>query len=111
MLTRDADILCGEWQTGATTREVSGELYNVRLHILQIVKHPGFDASQGPIGGNDIAVFKTAGKVDGDSEMLKAACFRLPLQKDLYLAFTQVGQMHQSSTGWRKWTSAHRMLL
>ena len=78
MLARDADILCGEWQTGATPREVSGELYNVRLHILQILKHPGFDASQGPIGGNDIAVFKTADIVVGNSEMLKAACFPPP---------------------------------
>ena len=74
MLAWDADILCGEWQTGITPREVSGELYNVRLNIIQIVKNPGFDATQGPIGGNDIAVFKTADKVVGDRKMLKAAC-------------------------------------
>ena len=74
MLASDADILCGEWQTGGTTGQVGAELYNVELRITNIAKHPGFDASQGPIGGNDIAVFKTADKVVGDGRRLKSAC-------------------------------------
>ena len=45
----------------------------MELRITNIAKHPGFDASQGPIGGNDIAVFKTADKV-GDRRRLKSAC-------------------------------------
>ena len=46
----------------------------MRLNIIQIVKNLGFDATQGPIGGDDIAVFKTADKVVGDRKMLKASC-------------------------------------
>merc|ERR1712223_2202292 len=54
-----AEILCGEWQTGSTTPQTSGEQYNVLLPITEIVRSPNFDAKdRGPEGGSDIAVFK-----------------------------------------------------
>ena len=55
----DAEIICGEWQTGPTSQNVSGEEYNKVLPILEIVRSPAFDANNlGPGGGADIAVFK-----------------------------------------------------
>ena len=61
MTGEEAEILCGEWETGATTPHYSGEKYNVILPILEIVRHPDWDTSPGtggPGAGNDIAVFK-----------------------------------------------------
>ena len=56
---RDAEILCGEWQTRSASPSTSGEEYNVVLPILQIVRHPDFDSGEeGPAGGSDITVFK-----------------------------------------------------
>ena len=55
----DAEIICGEWQTGSTSRSASGEQYNVVLPIVEIIQSPAFDADgKGPGGGSDIAVFK-----------------------------------------------------
>ena len=55
----DAEIICGEWQTGSTSQSASGEKYNVVLPIVDIVQSPAFDANGlGPGGGGDIAVFK-----------------------------------------------------
>ena len=57
----DAEILCGEWETGPSRPDSSGEKYNVILPILEIVRHPDWDTSPGiggPGAGNDIAVFK-----------------------------------------------------
>ena len=55
----DAEIICGEWQTGTTSQNASGEEYNKVLPILEIVRSPAFDANNlGPGGGADIAVFK-----------------------------------------------------
>jgi len=64
MTEDDSIILCGEWDSSQATMNVSGEGYNVKLPVLEIVRHPGFNPAKGPIGGNDIVVFK----VD-DSEM------------------------------------------
>jgi len=50
--------LCGEWDTSQATSAQSGERYNAELPVLEIVRHPDFDPSKGPINGNDIAVFK-----------------------------------------------------
>ena len=56
---RDAEILCGEWQTGSASPSTSREEYNVVLPITQIVRHPDFDvADEGPERGSDIGVFK-----------------------------------------------------
>ena len=56
---RDAEILCGEWQTGSASLSTSGEEYNVVLPITQIVRHPDFDvADERPERGSDIGVFK-----------------------------------------------------
>jgi len=55
----DAEIICGEWQTGSMSQSVSEEEYNVVLPILEIIRSPAFDATNlGPGGGADIAVFK-----------------------------------------------------
>merc|ERR1719278_379565 len=55
----DAEIICGEWQTGSTSQNASGEEYNVVLPIVEIIRSPAFDAGgRGPGGGSDIAVFK-----------------------------------------------------
>jgi len=55
----DAEIICGEWQTGSTSQTTSGEEYNVVLPIVEIIQSPAFDAEdKGPGGGSDIAVFK-----------------------------------------------------
>lgn len=50
----DAEILCGEWDTGR--RE--GEDYNVVLPIEEIIRHPDFGATKGAGEGSDIVVFK-----------------------------------------------------
>merc|ERR1711892_631318 len=54
----DAEILCGEWETGPTPPSLSDEKENIVLPILDIKRHPKFDTKIGPIAGNDIAVFK-----------------------------------------------------
>ena len=63
MTGADADILCGEWQTGPFLSEDSGE-DNIKLDITKIVRHPDFvtnaarkDGGGGPRLGKDIAVF------------------------------------------------------
>ena len=59
----NAEIICGEWQTGTTSQNVGGEEYNVVLPILHIIRSPAFDAKNlGPGGGGDIAVFKVDNK-------------------------------------------------
>ena len=55
MEPQDAEILCGEWDTGEGEGK---ESYNVLLNITQIVRHPSFVPALGPIAGSDIAVFK-----------------------------------------------------
>ena len=59
MTGSDADILCGEWQTGPFPSEDSGEEYNIKLEILQVIQHPDFNTRPGggPRLGSDIAVF------------------------------------------------------
>ena len=60
MTGSDADILCGEWQTGSFPQEDSEEKYNIKLEILEVIQHPDFDTTGGGGGprlGNDIAVF------------------------------------------------------
>ena len=54
MVGKDAEILCGEWETEDDTKEE----YNILLPITEIVRHPDFDTVEGPVKGNDIAVFK-----------------------------------------------------
>merc|ERR1711892_326769 len=54
----DAEILCGEWETGPTPPSLSEEKENIVLTILDIKRHPKFNTEKGPIAGNDIAVFK-----------------------------------------------------
>ena len=43
MTGSDAEIVCGEWQTGDYPQSESGELYNIHLDIKQIVRHPQYN--------------------------------------------------------------------
>jgi len=57
MTGAEANIVCGEWETGPAPSYVSGEKYNIVLYINKIIRHPAYDNLKGPITGNDLAVF------------------------------------------------------
>merc|ERR1711892_249627 len=81
----DAEILCGEWETGPTPPSLSDEKENIVLPILDIKRHPKFDTKIGPIAGNDIAVFKVDDKIIRNNpnkrKNLNSVCFSNPLLK------------------------------
>lgn len=56
----DAEIVCGEWETGDTPPESSEEKYNVILQIEEILRHPNYTVNieSSAYIQNDIAVFK-----------------------------------------------------
>ena len=60
MTGSDAEILCGEWQTGDYPQSESGELYNIHLDIKQIVRHPQYNVRlrTSQFLQYDVAVFK-----------------------------------------------------
>ena len=60
MTGQDAEILCGEWETGDAPSATSGEQYNIVLFIIDIVKHPDYIVNENSAAylQNDIAVFK-----------------------------------------------------
>ena len=60
MTGSDAEIVCGEWQTGIYPQSESGELYNIHLDIKQIVRHPQYNVTlrTSSFLQYDIAVFK-----------------------------------------------------
>ena len=60
MTGSDAEILCGEWETGDAPSATSGEQYNIVLFIIDIEKHPDYRANDNSSASlwNDIAVFK-----------------------------------------------------
>ena len=66
MTGNEAEIVCGEWETGTVSSEDSGELYNIILPIIRIVKHPKYHISRGELNSqyvaDDIAVFKVDDK-------------------------------------------------
>jgi hypothetical protein len=98
MTPEDADILCGEWETGPAPSMLSGELYNVLLPIQEIVRHPNFNIKRGggPINGSDIAIFKVddigIDRYRASSLKLRPAC--LPLEKR--------ASKHGIHTGWSR---------
>ena len=57
----DAEIICGEWETGPTPMDESGEEYNIILPIKNITRHPNYTISRGEANSqfvaNDLAVF------------------------------------------------------
>ena len=61
MTGEDAEIICGEWETGPTPASESGEEYNIILPIKKIIKHPNYTISRGEQNSqfvaNDLAVF------------------------------------------------------
>merc|ERR1711892_118020 len=81
----DAEILCGEWETGPTPPSLSGENKNIVLSILDIKRHPKFDPKIGPIAGNDIVVFKVDDKKIRNNpnkrKNLNTVCFSNPSLK------------------------------
>ena len=38
----DAEIICGEWETGSFPPIESGEKYNVILDIKDVIRHPDY---------------------------------------------------------------------
>ena len=60
MTGADAEILCGEWETGVSPPSASGEDYNIILGIDKIIRHPDYtvDINESAYLQNDIAVFK-----------------------------------------------------
>ena len=64
MTANDAEILCGEWETGEIPSNVSEEQYNIVLDIRDIVKHPNYavNVDSSAYLENDIAVFKVDDK-------------------------------------------------
>jgi hypothetical protein len=66
-------ILCNEWQTGTDTPD-EVESNNIILDILEIIKHPDFDTEEGPVAGNDIAIFKVNDR-NIRNQQLHPVCF------------------------------------
>ena len=60
MTGQDAEILCGEWETGDTPASASGEQYNLILTIREIIQHPDYrvNVESSAYLQNDIALFK-----------------------------------------------------
>ena len=65
MTGADAEILCGEWETWNAPSISSGERYNIKLNIKDIVKHPDYTVNIDTSAylQNDIAVFKVNDEV------------------------------------------------
>ena len=60
MTGQDAEIICGEWETGDTPSNVSEETFNIFLAIKEIVRHPNYVVSENSSAylQNDVSVFK-----------------------------------------------------
>ena len=62
MTGEDAEIICGEWETGNYTAEESGEEYNIILEIESINVHPDYNITRGVNNSQyviaDVATFK-----------------------------------------------------
>ena len=60
MTGNDAEIICGEWETGDASQFSTGELYNIILEIKEIVRHEDYAVNYEASAylQNDIAVFK-----------------------------------------------------
>ena len=56
-----AEIVCGEWETGPTPANESGEEYNIILPIRNVTRHPNYTISRGERNSqfvaNDLVVF------------------------------------------------------
>ena len=80
----EAEILCGEWETGTVAPEDSGEVYNIILPIIKIVKHPDYHISRGEVNSqyvaDDVAVFMVNDKeLQDTTHEVNPAC--LPKKK------------------------------
>ena len=60
MTGQDAEIICGEWETGNIAYHLSEEKYNLNLNIKDIIRHPEYtvNINSSAYLENDIAVFK-----------------------------------------------------
>ena len=61
----DAEIICGEWETGTVPPNKSGEKYNVVMNIKEVIRHPDYSVNINSSAylANDIAVFKVNDKM------------------------------------------------
>ena len=96
----DADILCGEWQTSDVPSSISGEEYNIKFTITQVVRHPRFNQVEGPIGGFDISVFKTHPVTQGNSSSLMRPACLPPLGRTLPTTAIHSGWTDASPFHW-----------
>ena len=60
LTSKDAEIICGEWETGYVPQNLSGEKYNVILNIREVMRHPDYtvNVDSSAYLQNDIAAFK-----------------------------------------------------
>ena len=65
MTGKDAEIICGEWETGDIPPIKTGEKYNVVMNIKEIIQHPDYTVNTNSSAylENDIAVFKVDDKI------------------------------------------------
>ena len=88
MTGSDAEIVCGEWQTGDYPQSESGELYNIHLDIKQIVRHPQYNVMVrlSAFLQYDIAAFKVdETQLSPVRSMVK--CLRQEVTKSSFLCF------------------------
>ena len=80
----DAEIICGDWETGVTYYH--GEKYNLILEIKDIIRHPEYTVriNSSAYLQNDIAVFKVntslISRLDFDRWRLYPACLPFDLK-------------------------------
>jgi len=96
----DVEVRCGEWDTGPQPWTVSGEEYNIVLPIKEIVRHPGYNASEGagPVAGNDLVIFK----VDDSAIKRRAGSIKLYPICLPSIEKQQSGPRTGIHTGWSK---------
>ena len=85
MTGQDAEVICGEFQTGNLTAEESGEEWNIVLNIEKISVHPDYNITRGEDNSQyvfaDIATLKINEDLS-DNEISRLTPVCLPEQHD-----------------------------